>query len=287
LGKRIKFKITPSESVANLLTVEEAMQQILDYVSILKGADDSLDDKENRIVWKLVEATTNSPFTLTVEAYATDANVSVDARANEVTQIFRRGMESVITKGEIPAWLEKKTLMGTPLQNVLKRNMNGIGRTDIELGDNIRPIMISHRTADTGIKNIALSELKEETQDFTHVAYGTIEGQIRNVNTYYNKPSFTIQDRLTNQEARCVVQSDLAVKIGPEHTLEEVWGNQRVIVEGNISYNRDGDIVNIDAVDVRIVHAESIRAESFLDPNYTGGKAVSAYLEDLREGKGG
>lgn len=281
MPERATIKITPSVSDANLLTVVEAMRQVLDFVALLDSAEKSMNDDGEKIIWKLADATMNSPFALTLEAHAVDPASDIDDKAVRVKKVFQRGMDAVFTGKEIPSWMKKKDGREN-LHNFLKRNMNGIGCTDLDLGNTIPPVSVSHRTADQAMAYI------RKREDFTHSAYGTLEGTISRTETYYSKPSFFISERLTRREIRCnIVRLDLADKIGEEHRWSEVWNSKRVSVEGNIHYNADGDPDNVDIVDIKVIDAKQILADQFLDPNFTNGLRPSEYLDRLREGRNG
>ena len=208
MKERVKITITPSVSASNLLTVEDAMKQVLDYFDLLRSADKSLDDKET-IVWRLKSVTTNSPFTVIAEPYGVDPAISVDRPAAIVMRRFKEGMDAVIKDKDIPSWIENDK----HLQNTLKRNLNGIGRTDIDLGDSIEPIVISHKVADDARKNLEKRKLSKE-QNLTHSCHGSLEGYINSVSKHYGKPCFYLRTRQSEKDIRCIVSEDIADEIG-------------------------------------------------------------------------
>lgn len=121
-------------------------------------------------------------------------------------------------------------------------------------------------------------------EDFTHTAYGSMEGKILNVGSHYNTPCFTLRPRLGGNDVRCLVKGDLVDSIGAAHSLEEIWKNQRVMIEGVIAYNAAGDPVNIDVEDIRRVVPKDVDLNNVTDPNFTGGLSAGEYLEKIREG---
>lgn len=265
-------------SDSNLLTVEDAMQQVLDYFDLLRSADRSLDDKET-VVWRLKSVTTNSPFTVTAEPFGRDPSVNVDRYAGAVKKRFYDGIDAVINNKDIPSWIENDK----HLTNTLKRNLNGIGRTDIDLGENIEPILISHKVADEARKNLERRKLKE-TEDFTHTSHGAVEGEITSASTHFRKPCFSLKPRLGGDDIKCIVSQDLVNDIGTAHSLDEVWQNQRVIVEGLVSYNAKGDAINIDVYDIKKVSGKDVDLQRYIDEDFTDKMSSDDYLEKLREG---
>lgn len=278
MKERVKITITPSVSDSNLLTVHDAMEQVLDYFDLLRSADKSLDDKET-IVWRLRSVTTNSPFTVTAEPFGHDPAISVDRHAAVVMRRFQQGVDSVIHNRDIPDWIENDK----HLHNTLKRNLNGIGRTDIDLGDSIEPIVISHKVADDARKNLQKRKLTKE-KNLTHSCHGSVEGYITSVSSYYGKPCFYLRLRHSEKNIRCIVSEDIADEIGHAHNLNEVWGNTRIIVEGLISYNAKGEAENIDVKMIDKIKEKNVSLNDIYDEDFTNGLPVGEYLEKIREG---
>lgn len=154
-------------------------------------------------------------------------------------------------------------------------------KRDLDFGDNIEPLIISHKVANEAKKNL---EKKVTLEDFTHTAYGSMEGVIINVGRYYGNPSFTLLSRLAGKEIRCIVGSGIANTVGEEHNLYEVWGNKRVMVEGRIAYDASGFPVSIDVENIIKVDSKNIPLEDITDPEFTGDLSAAKYLEKLREG---
>ena len=53
----VRITVRPSAAHADVLTVHDAMRQVLDIFELLSGADGS-----EQVTWALVDATMNSPF---------------------------------------------------------------------------------------------------------------------------------------------------------------------------------------------------------------------------------
>lgn len=283
MKERVKITITPSVSDSNLLTVDDAMQQVLDYFDLLRAADKSLGDKET-IVWRLKSVTTNSPFTVEALPFGHNPAVDVSHHAAIVMRRFHDGMESVIQNKNIPEWIENDK----HLQNTLKRNLNGIGRTDIDLGDNIAPIVISPKIADEAKKNLERRKLDTKSENLTHHAHSSLEGSITAVSSYYGKPCFYLRPRVPRadeKEIRCIVNEEIASEVGGAHKLSEVWENSRVMVEGLVSYDETGEPVNIDVKSIMRINGKKFALENLYDEDFTKGLSVKDYQDRLREGK--
>ncbi len=276
MAERVKITVTPPGAVSNLLKVEDAMKQVLDYFDLLGDASKAIDG-ENQIVWLLTSVTTNSPFTVEAEPIGADPTENVDAYARSVKAQLYHGIKAVIEGGEIPDWLKRNN----NLNHSLNRNLNGVGTTHIDFGKHVAPITINHRIAGEAQKNL---QEKYRLDDFTHTAHGSIEGIIKSVGTHFNRPAFKLRTRLSELEIWCKVEDQLASEIGSKHNLYEIWGEKRVMVEGQISYDYDGFPKEVDVDRIVNVSKKDVQLESILDPTFTGDLTAAEYLEKLREG---
>lgn len=280
--EEVKITVVPSISETDLLDVRDAMQQVLDFFTLLSDADKSIRDNSEQIIWRLSNATMNSPLTVTANAYSKDPSVHVTHQAIRAKRQITKVFQDLTTGKPIPDWVNKQEEV--LLRNILKRNLNGIGRTDIMLGDNVEPIVISHQVATQCINNLDLAAIQKLSQkeDFTHNALGSIEGEIIRADTFYSQPSLLIRERLSNKDVRCTLKNSIAAKIGVQHNLYEIWNNKRILVEGLLSYDMDGVIVRIEATDITLVESTNISVDKIFDPNFTGGLAPIEYLNQIR-----
>ncbi len=83
-GGRVRIKIRPSGSHPDILTIQDAMQQILDVFELA-------DDPESGAVWKLVSASTNTPLTLLAELTSLVPNLDITAIARERSALIKEG----------------------------------------------------------------------------------------------------------------------------------------------------------------------------------------------------
>lgn len=281
MEKRVKITIAPSGSGSDLLTVDDAMQQVLDYFDLFRAADKSLDEKET-IVWRLANVTTNIPLTVEAEPHVTDPNLNieeVDKRASVVVKRFYEGMVAVLHKKDIPAWIENDK----HIKSILKRNLNGIGRTDIDLGGNYEPLVISPKIATDAYENLNKRKHKKGEALYRN-HYGSVEGTIWSVGHYYDKPCFDLRPRQGGANIRCIVSDEVVEEIGTTHSIIEVWKNMRVFVEGLISYNLHGEAESMQVKTITGIREKDISLNEIYDPEFTGELSVGEYQEKLRAG---
>lgn len=240
MGKAISFTIYPSAQSAEFLTVSDAMKQILDMVGALETTEAG-DAAERQIVWRLTEAHTNSPpFTVTAEAYSRDPSVSVVIEATRVTKLFATTVREVLA-GERPGWIEEPT--ARLLQQALKRNLNGVGETKIIIDD--ETVSVVPTTARIGLE--ALARVEAPLSDKSRVEYGSVEGQVIGLTTYYNNPALVLVERLSGAHIVCSLTQELAERLGPNHNWKDAWEGSRLLIGGEIVYGQAGDIKRVNA----------------------------------------
>jgi hypothetical protein len=274
--------IEPSASHPDLLAVQDAMRQVTDFFDLLCA-------EEVGLVWNLKLATTNSPLTVEGEPYSTmpgvDAHLVAAAQRAEVEESLR-----ALSQGRRPARRLSSKSRET-LKRFFKRNMNGIGRTKAVLLSQEEPVLVTPASAQVGFETLANDDANEFNSlllsDRTRSEYGSLEGTIVEVGTEYQKPSVLIKERNTGQNVYCRVSADVRERVSSHMTLDDVWAHRRVIVKGRIRYNADGSIQRIWAHDLEVRAPREVTVSDIKDADFTGGSAISVYLEKLREGEFG
>jgi hypothetical protein len=280
---RVTITVRPSAAHPDILSVQDAMRQVLDFFDLLTPEEP---EEAGGLIWNLTMATTNSPFTVVGEAASLDrsANVSVIARAQR--QIVAEQMRS-FTSGARPSRGMSKRRRET-YQRIFNRNTNGIGLTDALLDPSLPPISITPISAIAGISALAKEEREFDAlvlQNRCREEIGSIEGQLLEVGTDYNQPAILVRERKTGAEIWCRVDQSLKHEISEEARFEDVWNRKRVIVRGRISFDASGSIIRVRATSVERVESRQMSVDDIKDANFTGGLSVSDYLERLREGE--
>lgn len=241
MPKSISITVHPSDFSGEFLTVADALHQVLDMIGALEGVEAG-DKAERKIVWRLTEAHTNSPpFTLTAEAFPKDPQVSVALEAERVTKLYAVAVESVLA-GERPDWLESEP--GNLLRRALKRNLNGVGHTDIIVEGRADPIVIVPTNARIGLAALEPAEFEAELE---RTEFGSIEGRVIGLTKYYTSPALVFQERLSGDKIICVLSSKLAAEIGPTHQWAEAWEGEQLRIAGKLIYGKDGQLKRINA----------------------------------------
>ena len=277
MAKSLSITVHPSALGAEFLTVSDAMRQVLDFIEVLEKMDSARGDGQ-RIVWRLTDAHTNSPpFTVTAEAFAGDPTVSVAYEAQQVIGLFASGMRHLLD-GETPDWLEAD--VSAPLQKIFKRNLNGIGQTEVAIEDE-EPFDILPGKAKTALIAIdrAMLDIEAEVIDHRHTEYGSVEGEVVGLTSYYDARALVLRERLSGERITCVLSADLAAKIGPEHRWLEAWGGRRYLIGGSLQYGPEGMLKRIDAVTFDEVPAADVALTDIRGADILGGDTVKEHLK--------
>jgi hypothetical protein len=215
------------------------------------------------------------------------SGIDADEAARQAKAVVSSQMNSLANGGPIPFWMDEESR--SMARNIMYRNLNGIGQTDLLLFDEQPPIVITEkvaRYASIKLDQVEL-ELAAREEDLSRHEMGSIEGESVEPTTYYSRPAIRIRERLSNKTIVCTLSPELARQIGPSHRWEEVWGSQRVLVMGEIIYGKDGLVSRMNASDISFI---SPRAATFSDlamPGFTGGVTPPEYLDWLWRGDRG
>lgn len=125
-----KITVEPSADHPSVLGIGDAMQQVMDYFDLLTDEGDSY------VVWSLVHASASSPFT----AEGVPVDIRTNAPAYEQVEnhvaVIDCGIANILRGKPVDEeFPPKKKLVAIRLLN---RNLKGIGRTCIDLGDGRR-----------------------------------------------------------------------------------------------------------------------------------------------------
>jgi hypothetical protein len=275
MAKSVSITVHPSDLGAEYLTVADAMHQVLDMIGALEGIEAG-DASERQIVWRLTEAHTNSPpFTVTATAFSTDPQVSVTLKADRVTHLYSVAISSVLA-GERPNWLESEP--GRLLRRALKRNLNGIGHTDVVV-ENEEPIIIVPASARIGIE--ALTDLDQPAEELQRTEYGAVECKVIGLTRYYSSPAIIVVERLSGERVICVLTPKLAQQIGPQHQWSEAWEGQSLRIGGKLTFGADGKLKRINASFQEPIEWSAVSDADLKTLQFTGGRTVLEHLTEF------
>ncbi|SRR6266851_2475451 len=280
---RVVITIHPTVSDERLLSVADAMQQVLDNIKLFEHAQQAMGDPHTRFEWKLEKASTNSPFTVVAVAQAVDPAVDVSAAVKRVKTEVSQGLRSLMTRGQPPRWMTQDGFAAA--KNIFARNLNGIGETDIEF-DEGDVLSIKQEQAKAGIGALeALNVMAFEQELVPRVSFGEIEGVMLAAGRYRNREAIQIRNEMYGF-IWCTLSKDLIGRFGDEHSMSDIWKGKTLGIHGRLNYTAGGKLATIDAIDVREIEAAPlVNLEEILDPDFTAGMDPHEYLERLNEGQ--
>jgi hypothetical protein len=135
------------------LTVHDAMHQILDFFDLLSSAGGN---ESGLVSWRLVDVSMKSPLSATAEAFSEVAGVFAEPIARREKAALASSIVDLSIKGTLPQWMDSQSL--NKAREFFKRNMNGIGLTEIYFDENVPPLTIGDKIAFVALRAIERSE---------------------------------------------------------------------------------------------------------------------------------
>jgi hypothetical protein len=282
-SETITIVVYPSGADADSLTVSDAMQQVLDAFALLAKAE-AQKAGSKKIVWRLEHASTNSPLTISAMAVASDPIGTISEEAHLAKMALGSGLSDILYGRDRASWIDQEA--ETIVRRILKRNLNGVGRTDVRFDDETPSVVIDHRSALNGVSFLEMKAAEDAAakDDLTRTEYGSVEGNVILVGSYYNKPAFLLRHRLSGRDVWCVLNPQNADAVGGIHSWKEAWGGgQRVLVRGGLHYNSCGDLIKVNAEDVQeLKHdAGELGSSELREGSFVRGFSPVKYLERL------
>jgi hypothetical protein len=279
---RLEITIRPEPSDDGLLRISEAFQQVLDTLKLFEQAARSFGDPHAAFVWRLEKASTSSPFTIVALAEAVDPAIDVTPQVARVKASVATAVRNLIAHGNAAPWMNRESVLVA--KELFSRNLNGIGRTDINFeAPTIDIISIDRDQASAGLRAVEAINPIDTSDIPERIAHGEVEGQMLAAGLYNRRPAIQIRTHLYGF-VWCVLSDALVKRFGGERKLADVWEGKTIGVLGRLHYLGGGNLNRIDVEDIRGIEVPPIDLDSILDPDFTAGFDPVEYLEKLHEG---
>ena len=276
MAKKIAITVHPAAADAGSLTVADAMRQVLDLIEVLTRID-TAEGSAGKIVWRLESASSNSPFTIITRAESPDPTLSVTLEANRVTDTFLCAIEGLIRDDHKSEVLDAEATRA--LERIFKRNLNGIGQTDIAVVDSdAPPILIVPQRAQRGLITLERAELEEIEPNLSRSEYGAREGEVAGLIRYHGAPALLVRDWITGDKFTAVLTGALAKRLGPEHRWNEAWEGRRVLISGDLHYDASGHVRRVDAEEVAPISPAKVLLSDLEGIDLLAGRTVTEHL---------
>jgi hypothetical protein len=285
---RIVITIRPAPSDEGLLRVEDAMQQVLDAIKLLKLAEHAMMSPQEGCEWRLERASADSPFTVVAVAEPKNPTMDISPQVSRIKKAVARGIRDFVVTGAPADWMGPEG--ASIARDMLARIRGGMSGTDIDFTPNglarngADVLSLDREQADQGIRAFAAQNLFEARSDLPdREVEGEIEGVMIAAGRYYNKPAIQIRSEQYGV-VWCILTKPVIDEFGIAHQVGDVWKGQVVAVRGSLFYG-GGKLKRIEAVKIREVAAVPyIDLESILDPDFTSGMDPNEYLDHLHAG---
>jgi len=285
MSKIVRFTIAGHAPDTDAPSMEDLLDQMRDYLDILRGVEEAAAGaSESAIVWRVVEASRNSPLMLGVEAYPKQFATNIDQRVAIVLRETAQGLATIKHRPERPKFFTNAVMRKA--KRIAERVTNGIGMTKVDFGPDLPAVEFTPSVARSAIRNVDLV-LSGPGRPYQEI--GSVEGYLQGVELDgFNRRVAYVRERVTGEHVKCVIPrraSQLALDIAGRR-IGDVWSKARVQVFGRIFYDGPGRIDRVEAEDIRFLRprSELPQIDDVVDQNFTSGLPAEEYLERMRDG---
>jgi len=277
--RQIVITIRAAAKHAGLLRLDDALEQVLDFLRVADEAKLAIATPQQDFHWYLLKASTQSPLTVTAIAEPVTPGANVSMQAGAVKEATARAFRHVTAGEPLPGWVTPSG--ASAFKSLLARSANGVDSMSIDFHDQGGMVVIDHAVAAKALPQFA-SYFEDEIIP-TRTAYGEIEGQLLVAGLWYKKPALLIRTSLYG-DVWCVLGPELVEKWADETKVSSVWKSRRLIFSGRLIYKKGGKLARIEAETVRERDGGRVTIQDLLDPEFTAGFDPVAYIERLHEG---
>jgi hypothetical protein len=285
MNKIVRFTITGHGPDTDAPPVEDLLDQIRDYLDILLDVEEAAAGAPgSAIVWRVTEASRNSPVMFGLEAYPKVFATNIDQRVSIILAETARGLATIKKRAERPRYFTNEVMRKA--RRIAERVTNGIGASTVNFGPGLPEIDLTPSSARNAMRNVD-AILAKPGKPYREV--GSVEGYLRGVELDgFNRRIAYVVDRVTGVPIKCVITQNAQQVIQDlsDRQIGDVWGRTRLQVTGLIFYSGPGHVDYIQADDVRFFrpNAELPQVDALIDEGFTGGLRSEEYLERVRNG---
>ena len=159
--KPIKITIRSSDGGTDAPTVNDLLGQVEDFVHILEGVEESIaSDGKKEIVWRVTDASKNSPLTFEITPFADNPAMNITNRVMEVESAAIGGL-SALQRGVTRPMHFTDTVLRRA-RNLHSRVQNGLAETTFSVDSSIAssPVVLNRRVADSFKRTRELSKIQ-------------------------------------------------------------------------------------------------------------------------------
>lgn len=272
----LKIKV---EGETKGIPVDSFLELLEQTISILRDLDASISETQNgNLDWEIVEASLNSPLSLSV---APRSYLGIN-NGDEVINAYLNGVRE-LNKGEkvLPIFFTEealkkaKTLTGVFTQGITKISFSSDNGDDI-----ITTTKQTFENVGTVLDEIS-NEVEFTLSRFSRVEeQATLVGRLEVVSVHGKQPHFVIYDPLTRKKIDCFFDEENFEEIQAMLSLEPY----RVEVIGKARYDKNGNPLSIQVEHFRKIknQGDLPQFKDLADIDLTNGINPTEYIQRLR-----
>jgi hypothetical protein len=279
MSRKITFTIEPAEGHHDILTIQDAFQQAIDFFDLLTDA------AEKHVVWKLEMASTNSPFSCQGEPVDTRTWVGAYGIMEKHIEVVERNLTRVARGEDFDDTFPRDKI--EVAHRLLRRNTNGIGRSLAGFSEETPPVEISQHTARRYFKEVVAPVESLHSYLFSRTSrkeVGSIEGRLIDIGTDYDTPALHLEEHNTGRRLWCRISPATREQLSEDMKAGDVWKRRRIRVRGTLNYDNEGSVFRVMDGAISFIDVPEVNLDKIEDANFTGGYPIVEYLNRLREG---
>jgi hypothetical protein len=215
----------------------DSVRQLLALIDGLQQQDPDLD-------WRLSAVSMNSPLRAELESFDRGGEPVPTAQAAAAAEAAFDVLDAINDNEPAAAMRRLTDAKRRQLRNLIAPLKDRTGSVRIIVEGRTERVVRSDQAQRT--LTLLAAPSRQRGPEF-----GSVEGFILAATTHYGSPAVRVRTLLTGEELICVFDKNTAQGIGSQHTLDEVWTGQRVLVSGQIDFDRAGT--------AHVVRAESMK----------------------------
>jgi len=281
MGKPVRVTITgPDDERIDAPTAEDLLGQISDFLDILRGVEQAVEGGGKALVWRVTDATMNSPISLEFTPFGEGPAANVAARIERVEKTTADGFKALRRGDPHPPYFTDAVL--AKARRLHSRVLNGLSDTVIAFESDIEAdaVVIDPAAARDLERTI---EREKAATSAPYKEFGSIEGFVTKPELDgFGRAILRFKARLGGAEIKAFASGD-AFRQVEALTLHEVWEGIRVRVYGVISYKTLGQVEHINAKGIEVLDAHPLPGiDDIIDPMLTDGLSTEEFLRELR-----
>jgi hypothetical protein len=278
----VKITISGRGAETDAPTVEDALDDLRDYLDILRGVEEAVSGtQQSAIDWRLVDASRRSPLAFDFQPFPKQFAVNIDQRVEIVLAETAAGLTALQARAERPRHFTNPVMRKA--HRVFQRVTNGLSLSEIDFGKTLPAVRLTPTIARNAARNV---DQVLTPPDKPYKEIGSVEGCINGAELDgFGRRIVHIIERISGEPVECLVTPGALPGLEVRE-LRDVWHYRRTEVYGRIHFRAPGKIEQIEAERVRFLRSRTDlpQIDDIIDPEFTGGLRTEEYLEKLRDG---